>query len=180
VVTRVVAGMILVFGLTALVARLADRSRPAPAELLPDPADLEPEMLARAPVRFGKAFARLSVTLVPEYFVAVLAIGLLRGWLFPFDGSALHAGILAVLVAALLGTLIVIPTAGEIPILKGLSVLGVGGGVIGSLLITLPAISLPSIAMTTRALSWRVTASMAAAVALTGVGAGALLWALGG
>jgi uncharacterized membrane protein YraQ (UPF0718 family) len=122
----------------------------------------------------------LSVTLVPVYFVAVLAIGLLRGWLFPFDGSALHAGILAVLVAALLGTLIVIPTAGEIPILKGLSVLGVGGGVIGSLLITLPALSLPSIAMTTRALSWRVTASMAAAVALTGVGAGALLWALGG
>ncbi len=51
---------------------------------------------------------------------------------------------------------------------------------IGTLLITLPAISLPSMAMAGRALSWRVTAALAGAVALTGVAAGGLLWALGG
>jgi len=117
---------------------------------------------------------------MPSEIIAFLAIGLLRGWLFPFDASGVHLGILAVIVAAVVGTLIVIPTAGEIPIVQGFQVLGVGAGVLGALLITLPAISIASIAMAGRALTWRVTAGMAAAVALTGVAAGGLLWALGG
>ncbi len=179
VVVRLVLGALLVFGLTGVVARLAGR-RTAPAELQPDSSEVAPVSVAGAPVRFAKAFARLSVTLLPEYLLAVLVVGLLRGWLFPFDGSAAHWGILAVLLAAVAGTLLVIPTAGEIPILQGLAAIGVGAGVIGTLLITLPAISLPSMAMAGRALSWRVTAALAGAVALTGVAAGGLLWALGG
>jgi hypothetical protein len=43
-----------------------------------------------------------------------------------------------------LGTLVVIPTAGEISILQGLVAARAGAGVLGTLLITLPAISLPS------------------------------------
>jgi uncharacterized membrane protein YraQ (UPF0718 family) len=74
----------------------------------------------------------------------------------------------------------VIPTAGEIPILQGLQALGVGSGVLGALLITLPAISLPSIAMASRTLKWRVTTTMAVAVAITGIAAGGLLWGLSG
>jgi uncharacterized membrane protein YraQ (UPF0718 family) len=176
--TRVLAGAVLVFGLTAVVARLAGPAREGRAEL---DLDAVPEFtLAGAPARFTRALGRLSLTLLPEYLVAVLVIGLLRGWLFPFDGSALHTGILALVVAAAVGTLIVIPTAGEIPILQGLQLTGVGAGVIGALLITLPAISLPSIAMVGRALSWRTTAAMALAVALTGLAAGGLLLLLWG
>lgn len=180
-VTRLIVGAVLVFVLTTVVARLAGPRR-TEAKLDPDGGTGEvAEFTARgAPARFAKALGRLSITLVPEYFIAVLVIGLLRGWLFPFDGSALHAGILAAIVAAVVGTLIVIPTAGEIPILQGLQVLGVGGGVIGTLLITLPAVSLPSIAMVGQALTWRVTATMALAVAVAGCAAGALLLALGG
>ncbi|MGH8888609.1 MAG: permease, partial [Acidothermaceae bacterium] len=63
---------------------------------------------------------------------------------------------------------------GEIPILQGLSALGVGAGPLGALLITLPAVSLPSMAMVGRALSWRVTAAVAGVVMVTGL-AGAIL-----
>lgn len=178
VATRAIVGALLVFVMTAGAARLAGRSEHTHVKLEPG---LDAERpLASAPLRFAKTLLRLAITLIPEYFIAVMMIGLLRGWLFPFDGSALHAGLLAAIVAAGVGTLIVIPTAGEIPILQGLQVLGVGAGVIGALLITLPAISLPSIAMVRRALTWRVTAGMAVAVALTGLAAGGLLWALGG
>ncbi len=114
VVVRLVLGALLVFGLTGVVARLAGR-RPAPAELQPDSSEVGLVSVAGAPMRFAKAFARLSVTLVPEYVLAVIVVGLLRGWLFPFDGSAAHWGILAVLLAAVAGTLLVIPTARRDP-----------------------------------------------------------------
>lgn len=105
----------------------------------------------------------------------MLLLGLFRGWLFPFDGSAAHWGFLAVVVAALLGTLVVLPTGGEIPIVQGLAAAGVAASVQGALLIALPAISLVSMAMVVRALSVRVTVAAAVGVAATSVGAGVLL-----
>lgn len=169
---RVIVGAALVFGGTALVARLAPEPRAAP------PAAAEPEAAPRltaAPVSFAQALARLALTLLPEYLLVVLALGTFRGWLLPLGADAVHGGILAVLVAAALGTLIVIPTAGEIPILLGLSAIGVGNGALGALLITLPAISLVSMAMVVRTFSGRVTAAMAGAVIVAGLLAGALL-----
>lgn len=82
-----------------------------------------------------------------------------------------HRGLLVVLVAAVLGTLLVIPTAGEIPILQGLALLGVSTGVLGALLITLPAVSLPGIAMVVRGFGMKtvtVTAVMIVAAGLAG------------
>lgn len=77
--------------------------------------------------------------------------------------------------AALLGTLVVIPTGGEIPIVQGLAAIGVAAGVQGALLIALPAISLVSMAMVVRELSPRVTVAAACGVAVVSVGAGMLL-----
>jgi hypothetical protein len=134
--------------------------------------------LRTAPARFTRTLARLTLTLVPEYFLVVLALGTFRGWLFPLGASATHWGLLALLIAAVAGILLMIPTAGEIPILQGLVVLGVGVAPVGALLITLPAVSLPSMVMVGRALTWRVVAVTAAAVALTSLASGALLWAL--
>jgi uncharacterized membrane protein YraQ (UPF0718 family) len=132
------------------------------------------EWLADAPKRFGKALLRLSVVLVPEYLVIVLLIGAFRGWLFPV-GATLGSGVLVVVLAAVVGTLLVIPTAGEIPILQGLALAGVALGPIGALLVTLPAVSLPGVAMVGRALGWRTTALTAAMVAVGGLlGAGLL------
>ena len=82
------------------------------------------------------------------------------------------------LIGAVVGTLLVIPTAGEIPILQGLAIAGVAAGPIGALLITLPAVSLPGIAMVGRAFGWRTTAGTAAVVVAGGVLGASLLTVL--
>lgn len=172
---RLLAGAVLVFGVTVLIGRLAGRDATAAV-----PATTEgEEEAASVPRRFAGALGRLSVTLVPEYAVVVFAIGTFRGWIFPLDGGAGHWAVLALIGAAVLGTLVVIPTAGEIPILLGLAAAGAGSGILGVLLITLPAISLPSMVMVVRSLSLRVTLATAAGVAATGLAAGGLLWAIG-
>lgn len=125
-----------------------------------------------AAVRFGKALFRLCVVLVPEYFIVVLVIGAGRGWLMDLIAPTHHT-VLIVIVAAVVGTLIVIPTAGEIPILHGLALLGISSGALGALLITLPAVSLPGIAMVARSFGWRTTCATAAMVVVAGV-AGAI------
>ena len=182
VATRAAVGAVLVFGVSALVGRFAERRDTDPRRISADAANVRAAEadfeLRNAPTRFALTLGRLAITLVPEYFVVVLALGAFRGWLFPLGANAAHWGILAVLVAAIAGTLVVIPTAGEIPILQGLAALGVGSGPVGALLITLPAISLPSIAMVGRALTWRVTAILAGAVMVTGLAGAMTLWAL--
>lgn len=171
--TRLIVGALLVFGVTGLIGWATRDKGAAPTEV---PA--QDESSRGVPRRFVRALARLTLILVPEYAVVVFAVGALRGRLLPSDGAAAHWGLLAVAAAALLGTLMVIPTAGEIPILLGLAAAGAGAGLLGTLLITLPAVSLPSMVMVTRDLSWRVTAAAGAAVAVAGPVAGGTLWAL--
>ncbi len=178
VLTRIVVGALLVFGATAWVGRLAPADAAVP---LPTPAATPPRApLPSAPERYLRTFVRLTVTLVPLYVAAVFAIGLLRGWLLPIDAAAVHWAVPSVLAAAALGILVVIPTAGEIPILLALSAAGVSGATIGVLLITLPAISLASMVMVARTFSIKLTAAMAGAVALCGLLGGGVLLALGG
>jgi uncharacterized protein len=71
-----------------------------------------------------------------------------------------------------------IPTGGEIPVLLALTSLGAGTGMVGALLVTLPALSLPSMVMVGRALSPRVTAAMAGAVVVGGLVAALTLSAI--
>ncbi|HZD87853.1 MAG TPA: permease [Gaiellaceae bacterium] len=174
VVTRIAAGLVLVFGVSVVVARLAGGGERKPLDLgaVPD------HRLQDAPLRFLRALARLAVTLIPAYALVVFGFALFRGWLFPLDGSAVHWGTLAIVAAALLGALVVIPTGGEIPIVQGLALAGASAGVLGALLIALPAISLVSMAMVVRELSPRVTVAAAAGVVGTSVLAGVLLAAL--
>lgn len=176
VMTRIAVGGVLVFGATVLVGRLSPRDA-RPAAEAPPPA---PFVLSAAPARFLRTLARLCLTLLPLYVVVVFAIGLFRGWLFPLDASTVHWVVPSMFAAAALGTLVVIPTAGEIPILQALAAGGVGAGTIGALLITLPAISLVSMAMVARAFSVRVTVAMAGAVACGGLLGGGLLLLLSG
>lgn len=178
VTVRLVAGGVLVFAATPLVARMAGRSRPAVAAAA-EPEDTEPH-LASAPAVFARSLLRLALTLLPEYLVVVFLLGLLRGWLLPLGGHAVDWPLLATVLAATLGTLVVVPTAGEIPILQGLALAGVGSGATGALLITLPAISLASMAMVARALSVRLVVLTAAAVAACGLLGAGLLVALDG
>lgn len=176
VVTRIVVGALLVFVGTAIVARWADGAPQAMPEI-PEPPKFE---LRDAPHGFLRAFVRLVVRLVPIYVLVVFLLGLFRGWIFPLDASAAHWVIPSIFAAAALGALVVIPTAGEIPIVQGLAGAGINAGALGALLITLPAISIVSMAMVVRAFSVKVTVAVAGAVVACGALAGGLLWLLTG
>src|SRR5699024_11364006 len=62
----------------------------------------------------------------------------LSPWLTGVYGLEAQLGVAVVLVVAIVGTLLVIPTGGEIPIILTLLPLGVGAGVTGALLVALP------------------------------------------
>jgi hypothetical protein len=116
--------------------------------------------------------------LIPVYLIVLYVMGLVSGWLSDFSGLDARLSIVAVLVCAVIGTLLVVPTGGEIPVILALTAAGVGAGTAGALLITLPALSVPSMVMVGRALSWRITLGMATVVAAAGLLAGLLLWLL--
>ena len=59
---------------------------------------------------------------------------------------------------AVAGTLFVIPTAGEVPIIQAMLSLGMAAGPAGALLMTLPPISVPSMAMLGRSFPPRILA----------------------
>jgi hypothetical protein len=176
--TRIVVGVLVVVGGSALIARFTAR-RELPVEQVV-PTTRTGDWFAQAPERFVRTLLRLLLTLVPEYLLVVLALGAFRGWLFPIGSGGLGTGAAVMVVAAVVGTLLVIPTGGEIPILQALAAAGLSLGPVGALLLTLPAASLPAMAMVGRAFGWRTTWATAAAVAVSGLLAGGLLLALPG
>ena len=183
VIVRIVLGAALVFGFSGLVGHLLrGRARSAPAETLPAAkralaeAGGEPLSWREVPGRLLRSFVRLAVVLVPEYLLVVFLVGLIGE---PLGRVLGHGGLLAIVIAAVVGTVLVLPTAGEIPILLGLAAAGASAGVLGALLIALPAISLPSAVMVGRALGWRATAATAGATVVAGLVAGGLLAAFG-
>lgn len=181
VVTRLVLGLAIVLGAAVLVGRLQRRrclAAVAADAVLPGE-DPPVGRVSEVPGRFVRSLLRLGVVLVPEYAAVVLLMGAFSGWLSQFAVLDHRLGVLGMVVAALVGTLLVVPTGGEIPVLLALSALGVSQGTLGVVLVTLPALSLPSMVMVARAISPRATAVLAGAVVVGGLGAGVLLTALG-
>ncbi|MGV9339954.1 permease [Streptomyces sp. NPDC003688] len=202
-VVRVVVGVVTVVAGAVLVSHLADRRRTAavgapgvsgqgqpvgvpvasgqtqPVGVPVASAPSEPAAPKDVALRFLRTLARMTLVLVPEYLLVVLLIGAFRGWMLPLTQDAVGHGmptvVAATVIAAILGTLFVIPTAGEIPIIQGLAVLGLPAGVLGALLITLPAVSLPSMVMVGRAFGWRLTTATTGLVVLAGLLGGVLL-----
>lgn len=168
-------GVALVLGGALLATRLArkDLVLPQPPLAVSLPVDSRP-----LPLRWCVALGRLVVTLVPEYVVIVLLLGALRAFLFP--SAIAHAGNNpGVLVGlALAGTLFVIPTAGEIPIIQTLQAYGLGAGAAGVLLLTLAPLSLASVAMLSRTFPLRVLMALVALTAATGLVCGLVAMAL--
>jgi hypothetical protein len=175
---RVALGLLLVVGVSALLGHLVQRRCPrlptaADRAVAPAPADPAPApRLRELPGRWLRSFGRLALVLMPEYLVVVFLVGLVGG---PLGRLLGHSGATAVLVAAAVGALLVLPSGGEIPILLGLAAAGAGTGVLGALLIALLALSLPSIIMVGRLLTWRVTLAAAGSTVVLAVLAGGLL-----
>lgn len=113
-------------------------------------------------------------TMVPGYVVIVLLLGAARAWLFTPHLTLAGGSILTAVILAIVGTLFVIPTGGEVPIVQTLMGAGLGAGSAAVLLIALPAISLPSLYMVRSAFSRRALAMTAAGVAAAALVAGAV------
>ncbi|WP_166462642.1 permease [Amycolatopsis acidicola] len=174
-VTRLVVGVLLVVGASALVARLARPSASTETTTGIPWETTEPSRARDLPRRYLRSLGRFALIFVPEYVVVVFLVGALSGWLSDFSGLAATLGVATILVCAALGTLLVIPTGGEIPVVLALTATAPSIGSAGALLIALPALSLPSMIIVGRALSWRVTVAMAGAVALASVFSAVLL-----
>jgi len=174
VTLRGVSAVLLVAVLVSLASRLVRGDDESRLEQPPP----EEDRLVDAPARFVAALVRLSVALVPEYLLVVLLLGGLRGALFPIAHERTW-GLMAIVAFALAGTLFVIPTGGEIPIVHGLLLAGVGAGPAAALLLTLPALSLPSLAMVRRSFPGRVLVAVIGCVVAFGVVSGIAAQALG-
>ena len=111
----------------------------------------------------------MAVWLIPEYVVLVLLLGAARAWLFPHAGPEIGNGLGWMLAFAVAGTLFVIPTAGEVPIVQAMLSLGVGVGPAGVLLMALPPISVPSLAIVGRSFSLRLLVAVSVGVVAVGV-----------
>jgi uncharacterized membrane protein YraQ (UPF0718 family) len=170
---RLALGLVMVFGLGYLVNRMvtpkeAQASREAIAQLVTED---EP---GNAFTRWVKILGTMTLRLVPEYIVLVLILGAARAWLFPHVGPDIDNSVLWIVALSIAGTLFVIPTAGEVPIIQAMLSFGVAAGPAGALLMTLPLISVPSMAMLGRSFPKRVLSVVALAVVICGVVSGLL------
>lgn len=147
-----------------VVATVRPRSAPPPAPV-PLPADRDSLGMRR----FGRQLAGLSLRLLPEYLILIFALGALRGDLFPLGHALAGWGIGAAVVLAVAGTLVAIPTAGEVLVVAALLAAGFPAWLAAALLVTLPATSLPSLAMVVRSFPRRVAIVVPALTVLAGV-----------
>lgn len=182
---RLALGIVMVVGLGWLLNRMNRSSAvavdaralqvlEAAAGDAPDDADARPVWL-----RWLRSFAGMALRLLPEYAILVLLLGAARAWLFPVVDFSVDNSLLWIVGLALAGTLFVIPTAGEVPIVQAMLALGMAAGPAAALLVTLPPVSLPSLAMVHKAFRPVELAVLVGGVLLLGVLAAGLAVALG-
>lgn len=165
---RIVVGIAMVLGIAYLAERYADPSETGSlSQSLPIEIDASTDNIL---LRWMREFMTLGIRLLPEYLILVLLLGAARAWLFPVFGA--DDSIVWIVALALAGTLFVIPTAGEVPIVQAMLALGMGAGPAAALIMTLPAISLPSLAMLGSVFSLRVRLFIALGVVFSGIIAG--------
>lgn len=167
---RIIAGMIMVFGIGYLANRVVKDDGNLQA-LAPEKNMLEDEGEENKNIfrRWLSAFLPLVRDTIPAYFIVVVILGAVRAWLFPAISQEWANSLLTLVALAIAGTLFIIPTAAEIPIVQSLMSFGLGIGPGVGLLMTLPAISLPSLLMVKRVFPIRVLLFLAGSVALFGI-----------
>ncbi|GAB6155231.1 permease [Desulfosporosinus burensis] len=165
---RVVAGVVLVFGIAYIANYLAnDQDVTLHEEVIPSsPLTNIKENLF---IRWMKALWPLILDTIPAYIVMVLALGAVRAWLFPVISPEWASSILIIIFLSITGALFIIPTAAEIPIIQTLMAFGLGVGPAVALMMTLPAISLPSLLIVKRAFSTRILLFVTGSVIFVGI-----------
>jgi len=175
---RLVAGLVLVIGVSLIAQRI---SRP---ESIPDAAldaisDASQGNQDPFLVRWARTLWQLFWNTIPVYLLAVLLLGAARVWRFPHVDGAMSDSLLWLVPLAIVGTLFVIPTAAEIPIVQTMMALGMGTAPAVALLMTLPSVSLPSLLMLRKDFDTRVLVSVAVMTMLVGILSGLVgMWLL--
>jgi uncharacterized membrane protein YraQ (UPF0718 family) len=176
------AALRLVFGVALIVAAALVAAKLTSRMTIDAPRAGDQPVVAEDGERWGLAwlrtFARLALRLSPEYLIMVAVLGAARAYLFPM-GFHLGGGVWVLVAAAVAGTLFVIPTAGEVPIVQTMLAAGAGAAPAAALLMTLAPLSAPSLLMLSRVLPRRVLAAAAALTAAAGVAAGITAHAFG-
>ncbi|MHC1562430.1 permease [Actinomycetospora sp. C-140] len=169
-VLRAAAGVAVVAAAVALARWWTRRSPTDPVVEVPVVEDAVPDKRPLA-VRFLAALGGLSIRLLPEYLLLVVALGAFRGVLFPVGASWLAgtAAVVGVVLLAVAGTLLPIPTGAEVAVVAALLAVGVSGPLAAALLITLPAVSLPSLLMVRTAFPHRLLVAVTGTVVGIGV-----------
>lgn len=170
---RIVMGLILVLGIATLANKLVGQE--VGEEILTTEEQKSDKNLL---IRWLNALGTLLVDTIPAYLIVVLLLGAVRAWLFPAINPELSNSVLALIGLALAGTLFVIPTAAEIPIVQTLMAFGLGIGPAAALLITLPAVSLPSLLIIKRAFPNRILVFVAVSVFIMGIVSGLVAMAV--
>jgi uncharacterized membrane protein YraQ (UPF0718 family) len=162
---RSAVGVALVFGIAHLGNRFV-RPEDVPSEAHNRLAALDVGQGVGVSIllRWLQALWHLCIGIIPEFVVLIFILGAARAWLFPALNPAVGNSLWLLPAVALVGTLFVIPTAGEIPIVQTLMTYGMGAGPAGALLSTLPAVSLPSLLMVSRHFPARVLIFVTASV----------------
>jgi len=171
VALRLIFGIVIVFGVAYIANRLAGE------ETVAEP--LSATWKASADkgnwlVRWLHSFWRLALDSLPIYLLMVLLLGALRAWLFPAVSPDWANSFWVITGFALAGTLFIIPTAAEIPIVQTMLSFGLGIGPAAALLVTLPTISLPSLFILRNAFPARVLVFISIAVVVLGILSGLL------
>ncbi|GGE26298.1 hypothetical protein GCM10011391_00810 [Pullulanibacillus camelliae] len=169
---RLIFGLILVFGVSYLAGRVAVKNMDV--QQFVDNIEQGATPQGNFGLRWLKSIGGILLVTIPVYILSVFVLGAFRAWLFPTIGPEWGNSLLIVLLFAIVGTLFVIPTSGEIPIIQTFMNFGLGGGPAAVLAIVLPVISLPSALMVRKALSWRVLGFLGLSVAVLGVIAGGM------
>lgn len=173
---RLALGLLMVFGLGYFLNRNLTEQQ---AQIAQDDLKNISTETANAFGRWMKILGQMALRLIPEYIVLVLLLGAVRVYLFPHVGPEISNHIGWILLFAVAGTLFVIPTAGEVPIIQAMLALGIGVGPAGALLMTLPPISIPSVAMLFRSFKPNLLLIVSATVLAFGVLGGLLAVWLG-
>lgn len=168
---RLVAGVALVLGVSLIAQRIA-RPEQVPVAALEAVSDASAPDRRGFMARWMRQLWQLFWSTIPVYVVAVLALGAARVWLFPHVDGAMANSLVWLVPLAIVGTLFVIPTAAEIPIVQAMMALGLGTAPAVALLMTLPSISLPSLLMLRKVFDTKVLVTVAVLTMMVGVVSG--------
>ncbi|MFW0754909.1 permease [Pseudomonas sp. H11T01] len=165
---RLVAGIVLVLVVSLVAQRISgpDHMPEAALDAVAEASTIDSQPFL---TRWGRTLWQLFWSTIPVYILAVLVLGAARVWMFPHVDGAMADSLLWLVPLAIVGTLFMIPTAAEIPIVQTMMAMGMGTAPAVALLMTLPSISLPSLLMLRKDFDTRVLVAVAVLTMLIGV-----------